>query len=146
MGAAHSRARPGSGPTRGVKFTSAAERMMDQDASNGSDNYFILCIKNGDRGDKIKVVNASGSVHKLLTAIIRRNMVIAKSGWDRHLVFSYKLDRSNRGRYALIQVYFIVLKLQRSIGLLNWSGWITVTESVPEFTFQAKNDHASSWN
>lgn len=121
MGAAHSRARPGSGPTRGVKFTSAAERMMDQDASNGSDNYFILCIKNGDRGDKIKVVNASGSVHKLLTAIIRRNMVIAKSGWDRHLVFSYKLDRSNRGRYALIQVLHCakIAKVNRSIELIR---------------------------
>ena len=100
MGAAHSRARPGTGPTKGVKFKSSVER-DNQDANDG---YFILCLKNGDKTDKIKVVNASGSVHKLLQAIIGRNTVILKSGWDRHLVFSYKLQKSTRGRHSLIQV------------------------------------------
>ncbi len=106
MGAAQSRARPGTGPTKGVKFTKGEDRLSNQaqqqeDLNNG---YFILCLKNGDKMDKIKVVNASGSVHKLLTAIIRRNMVIAKMGWDRHLVYSYKIEKTTRGRHALIQV------------------------------------------
>ena len=105
MGAAHSRARPGTGPTKGVKFKSS----QDRDNQGDNDGYFILCLKNGDKTDKIKVVNASGSVHKLLQAIIGRNTVILKSGWDRHLVFSYKLQKSTRGRHSLIQV---VLKPQ----------------------------------
>ena len=101
MGAAHSRARPGTGPTKGV-------RGFKNDPDAGSDasrnDYFILCLKNGEKTDKIKVVNAAGSVHKMLTTIIKRNMVILKSGWDRHLVFSYKIQKSPRGRHALIQV------------------------------------------
>ena len=102
MGAAHSRARPGTGPTkRGL-------RGLGNDPDAGPDaprnDYFILCLKNGEKTDKIKVVNAAGSVHKMLTTIIKRNMVILKSGWDRHLVFSYKLQKSPRGRHALIQV------------------------------------------
>ena len=100
MGAAHSRARPGTGPTKGVKFKSS----QDRDNRGDNDGYFILCLKNGDKTDKIKVVNASGSVHKLLQAIIGRNSVILKSGWDRHLVFSYKLQKSTRNRHSLIQV------------------------------------------
>ena len=108
MGAAHSRARPGTGPTKGVKFKSSTERENNQDANDG---YFILCLKNGDKTDKIKVVNASGSVHKLLQAIIGRNTVILKSGWDRHLVFSYKLQKSARGRHTLIQVSFKMITI-----------------------------------
>ena len=102
MGAAHSRARPGTGPTKGVRFNKTTTPEEKQGENNG---YFILCLKNGDKTDKIKVVNASGSVHKLLSAIISRNMIIVKSGWDRHLVFSYKLEKSRRGRQALIQVF-----------------------------------------
>jgi hypothetical protein len=104
MGAAHSRSRPGTGPAKGIKFKSQVPR---DDSS--SDGYFILCIKTGDRTDRIKIVNASGTVHKLITAIVRRNMVIIKSGWDRHLVFSYKLEKNARGRHAIIQV-----RLQKS--------------------------------
>ena len=105
MGAAHSRARPGTGPTKGPRFSkNSMIRGGSTNQEDMNDGYFILCLKNGDKTDKIKVVNASGSIHKLLTPIIRRNMVIAKSGWDRHLVFSYKLEKSPRGRHALIQV------------------------------------------
>ena len=110
MGAAHSRARPGAGPVKsGIRFSKSGDPSeMIQKGSSDSDSsrndYFILCLKNGDKNDKIKVVNAAGSVHKLLTAIIRKNMVIVKSGWDRHLVYSYKLQKSPRGRHALIQV------------------------------------------
>lgn len=102
MGAAHSRARPGTGPTKGIRFKN--DLSEDKQEDNGRNDYFILCLKNGDKTDKIKVVNAAGSVHKMLTTIIRRNMVILKSGWDRHTVFSYKLQKSQRGRHALIQV------------------------------------------
>ena len=131
MGAAQSRARPGTGPTRGGRYKPAGGGHAGQDhaevgksgsgirghmgsassesshgggGGDGGGGYFILCIKTSDRNDRIKVVNAAGSVHKLLTAIIRRNTVIIKSGWDRHLVFSYKLQKSPRGRHALIQV------------------------------------------
>ena len=110
MGAANSRARPGTGPTKSARFNKGANTESKEDLNDG---YFILCLKNGEKTDRIKVVNASGSVHKLLTAIIRRNVVIAKSGWDRHLVFSYKLEKSPRGRHALIQVrrYLFMLYL-----------------------------------
>ena len=109
MGAAHSRARPGTGPTKG------GLRGFKNDPDGGAgpndasrNDYFILCLKNGEKTDKIKVVNAAGSVHKMLTTIIKRNMVILKSGWDRHLVFSYKLQKSPRGRHALIQVCIFI--------------------------------------
>ena len=104
MGAAHSRARPGTGPTKGGLrgFKNDPDGAGPNDASRN--DYFILCLKNGEKTDKIKVVNAAGSVHKMLTTIIKRNMVILKSGWDRHLVFSYKIQKSPRGRHALIQV------------------------------------------
>ena len=106
MGAANSRARPGTGPTKGARFNKNTESKEDL-----NDGYFILCLKNGEKTDRIKVVNASGSVHKLLTAIIRRNVVIAKSDWERHLVFSYKLEKSPRGRHALIQVRYLFTNL-----------------------------------
>ena len=107
MGAAHSRARPGSGPTKGPRFNKGGSTDIGKEDLN--DGYFILCLKNDEKNDRVKVINASSAVHKLLTAIIRRTSTIAKSGWDRHLVYSYKLEKSPRGRHALIQVgYFKV--------------------------------------
>lgn len=103
MGAAHSRARPGTGPAKvaRMKRLNANRESCESDSTGG---YFILCIKTGDRGDRVKVVNASGSVLKLLTAIIVKNAGIVKSGWDRHLAFSYKLQKNTRGRHSLIQL------------------------------------------
>ena len=114
MGAAHSRARPGTGPTKSARFNKGSTESKE----DLNDGYFILCLKNGEKTDSIKVVNGSGSVHKLLTAIIRRNVVIAKSGWDRHLVFSYKLEKSPRGRHALIQVGYLRTYLYKTYRLL----------------------------
>ena len=112
MGAAHSRARPGTGPTKSARFNKGSTESKED---LNSDGYFILCLKNGEKTDSIKVVNGSGSVHKLLTAIIRRNVVIAKSGWDRHLVFSYKLEKTPRGRHALIQVGYLLTNISSSL-------------------------------
>jgi len=95
MGATHSRARPipGSGKTKKLAISGAVRR--NDSSSNG---YFILSLK----GDKIKVVNASSAELKILTVIISRHCEILKSGWDRHLTFSFRLKKS--ARHCVIQL------------------------------------------
>jgi len=150
MGAANSRARPGTGPTKGARFNKNTESKEDL-----NDGYFILCLKNGEKTDRIKVVNASGSVHKLLTAIIRRNVVIAKSDWERHLVFSYKLEKSPRGRHALIQ---LTAELLLTLYRMGWepltpidmpggqstttAGGVTVPNMQTAICFRRKNNNS----
>jgi len=131
MGAAHSRARPGTGPTKGGLrgFKNDPDGAGPNDASRN--DYFILCLKNGEKTDKIKVVNAAGSVHKMLTTIIKRNMVILKSGWDRHLVFSYKLQKSPRGRHALIQ---LTAELLLTLYRLGWEPMTPIDLPGPKTT------------
>ena len=51
--------------------------------------YFILCLKSCD---KVKLVNASNSVVKQVTAIVRRHCNIVRCGWDRHYAYFYKLQ------------------------------------------------------
>ena len=113
MGAAHSRARPGAGP---AKIPHLKTIPTDPESASG---YFILCLKTGEK-DRIKVVNAPSSVLKTLTGIIKRHCTIIKSGWDRHLAFSYKLQKA-RGRHSLIQLTAeMLLTLYRS-------GWEPMT-------------------
>lgn len=71
---------------------------------NSFSGYFILCLKRGTNSDRIKLVNSSQPVLKLLSGIIGRHCVITKSGWDRHLAYSFKLQKrpGNSGRHALI--------------------------------------------
>ena len=52
--------------------------------------YFILCLKSCD---KIKLVNASNSVVKQVTAIVRRHCNIVRCGWDRHYAYSSNCSR-----------------------------------------------------
>jgi len=107
MGAAHSRARPGAGP--GPKFvTQREETAALAKAATAANNvlpgskkasvgfgYFILCIKSGDR---VKVVNAANSVLRQIGDVIKRHFVVTKSGWDRHLGYSFKLQVSDGER------------------------------------------------
>ena len=87
MGAAHSRARPGAGPTK-ISHIKPGGNVKESNFG-----YFILCIKACDR---LKVVNASTAVLKMITSVVRKHFTIIKSGWDRHLAFSFKLQKSNR--------------------------------------------------
>ncbi len=56
-------------------------------AKSNNSGYFILCIKGGDR---VKVVNASDLVLKHLGTVIKRHFAVSRSGWDRHLAYSYR--------------------------------------------------------
>lgn len=112
MGAAHSRARPGAGPAKLTRFSKAETPNVKENHFG----YFILCIKGNDR---IKVVNASSSVLKRLTVVIKRHFVILKSGWDRHLAYSFKLQKASR--HSLISMAAeILLTLYRG-------GWEPMT-------------------
>jgi len=153
MGAAHSRARPGSGPTKGPRFNKGSTDTGKDDLNDG---YFILCLKNDEKNDRVKVINASSAVHKLLTAIIRRTSTIAKSGWDRHLVYSYKLEKSPRGRHALIQ---LTAELLLTLYRMGWepmtpidmpgghstttSAGVTVSNMQTAICFRRKNNNSS---
>ncbi len=66
---------------------------------DGQQGYFILCLKSCD---KIKVVNASNGVVKLVTAIVRRHCVIARMGWDRHYAYFFKLQPTSRHSLILL--------------------------------------------
>ena len=91
MGAAHSRARPGAGP---AKFSRPSHKVVNNEAFSESNyGYFILCIKGGDR---IKLVNASGPVLKMLTSVVKRHFVIIKAGWDRQMAYSFKIQKASR--------------------------------------------------
>lgn len=98
MGAAHSRARPGAGPSK------ISHVKTEGNVKANQFGYFILCIKGCDR---IKVVNASNPVLKMITAVIKKHFSIIKSGWDRHLAFSFKLQKSSK--HSLIAVTAEVL-------------------------------------
>lgn len=76
MGAAHSRARPGAGPAKIAKQT------HELGVTESSFGYFILCIKPWDR---IKIVNASNNVLKLVTNVIK---VLA---WHSHMRWRVEL-------------------------------------------------------
>ena len=93
MGASQSRARLGSGPKGGKKGRLGLQGGPGT-SSAPAHGYFILSLK----GDKIKVVNASTTELKILTALIRRHCTIVNSGWDRHLTFSF---RWGRGHYLI---------------------------------------------
>ena len=100
MGAAHSRARPGAGPAAKIRHhlipggsNGSGNKRFDGVAAANKENhfgYFIFCIKGSDR---IKVVNASSPVLKMITAVIKRHFSVAKAGWDRHLAYSFKLQK-----------------------------------------------------
>lgn len=102
MGAAHSRARPGAGPAKVTKMK--PDPIPNTTIKESNYGYFILCIKACDR---IKIVNPTNPVLKLVTAVVKRHFKILKSGWDRHLAYSFKLQPSNR--YALIHLTAEVL-------------------------------------
>ena len=103
MGAAHSRARPGAGPAKLTKTSKTEDsvnqehRLAIQRANSGTQGYFILCLKSSD---KVKIVNASAEVLKLVTAVVKKHFTIVKSGWDRNQSFSYKIQKS--GHHSLI--------------------------------------------
>ena len=71
MGAAHSRARPGAGPTAAAKLGSGGGKKENSNGESES-GYFILCLKMGATRDRVKLVNATGPVLKLLTNILSR--------------------------------------------------------------------------
>ena len=116
MGAAHSRARPGVGPSKLKR--SKKQDSSDQEESGGDCGYFILCLKMGEIRDRIKVVNANGAVLKLITSILGRHCTISKQGWDRHLAFSFKLQKPQgpSGRHALISLTSELLLTLYKIG------------------------------
>ena len=121
MGAAHSRARPGAGP---AKFARATHKPPGDPSVVGTSNYgyFILCIKATDR---IKIVNASTPVLKMVTSVVRRHFTIIKSGWDRQMAYSFKLQKASRD--ALISLTAeILLTLYR----LGWEPMMPIDLGV----------------
>ena len=94
MGAAHSRARPGAGPAAKFNVRAATHKPPGDPSVVGSANngYFIFCIKATDR---IKIVNASNNTLKMVTSVVKRHFTILKSGWDRQMAYSYKLQRQS---------------------------------------------------
>ena len=115
MGAAHSRARPGVGPTKIRKSQKKGENDSD---IVGECGYFILCLKMSVDRDRIKVVNASGPILKIITSLLGRHCVISKQGWDRHSAFSFKLQKppGPSGRHAMISLTSEVLLTLYKIG------------------------------
>ena len=115
MGAAHSRARPGVGP---AKLRKSQKREENDGDNAGECGYFILCLKMGDGRDRIKLVNASGPILKLITSMLGRHCVISKQGWDRHSAFSFKLQKPSgpSGRHAMISVTSEVLLTLYRVG------------------------------
>ena len=108
MGAAQSRARPGVGPAKLRRSRNKDESETESAVVGG---YFILCLKMGESRNRIKVVNASGPILKIITSILGRHCIISKQGWDRHLAFSFKLKKppGPSGRHALISLTSEVL-------------------------------------
>ena len=128
MGAAHSRARPGVGPT---KLTKSLKKDGSNDGgdSAGECGYFILCLKMGEGRDRIKVVNASGPILKTISNMLGRHCVISKQGWDRHSAFSFKLQKpsSSTGRHCMISLTSeVLLTLYR----LGWEPMTPIDLSV----------------
>ena len=120
MGAAHSRARPGVGP---AKLRRSRNRDASEDEPAADCGYFILCLKMGESRDRIKLVNANGAILKQVTSILGRHCIISKQGWDRHLAFSFKLQKppGPSGRHALISLTSeVLLNLYRN-------GWEPMT-------------------
>ena len=115
MGAAHSRARPGCGPT---KHRKSQKREENEGDAVGECGYFILCLKMGEGRDRIKVVNASGPILKLITSMLGRHCVISKQGWDRHSAFSFKLQKPSgpTGHHSMISITSEVLLTLYKIG------------------------------
>ena len=119
MGAAHSRARPGAGPAKIARLKKGGQSGGQSDGGPRVEcNYFILCLKMGDTRDRVKLVNASGPVLKLLTSILSRHCAITKSGWDRHLAFSFKLAKppGPAGRHELIMLTSEILLTLYKVG------------------------------
>ena len=129
MGAAHSRARPGVGPTKLRKSQIKKESENEGGDSGGDCGYFILCLKMGEGRDRIKVVNASGPILKIISNMLGRHCVISKQGWDRHSAFSFKLQKPSgpSGRHSMISLTSeVLLTLYR----LGWEPMTPIDLSV----------------